>query len=44
MDIGTTGTVTPGYAAKPYNDGSKITRGAALMVYTRQDLDRDGTI
>lgn len=44
MDIGTTGTVTPGYAAKPYNDGSKITRGAARLVYTRQDLDRDGTI
>lgn len=44
MDIGTTGTETPGYASKPYNDGTKITRGAARLVYTRQDLDKDGTI
>lgn len=42
MDIGTTGTVTPGYAARIYNNGSTITRGAARLVYTRQDLNGDG--
>lgn len=42
MDIGTTGTVTPGYSAKLYNNGTSITRGAARLVYTRQDLDRNG--
>ncbi len=42
LDIGTTGTETPGYAARPYNDGSKITRGAARIVYTRQDLNKNG--
>jgi len=43
MDIGTTGTATPGYAPKLYNNGTRITRGAARLVYARQDLDRDGT-
>ncbi len=43
MDIGTTGTYTgPGYAVKMYNDGTTITRGAARLVYTRQDLNRNG--
>ncbi len=43
MDIGTTGTYTgPGYAVKIYNDGNIITRGAARIVYTRQDLNRNG--
>ena len=34
MDIGTAG----------YNNGSKITRGTCRIVYTRNDLDRDGVI
>lgn len=43
MDIGTTGTDTGnGYAVAPYNDGQKVTRGAARIVYTRCDLDGDG--
>lgn len=42
MDIGTTGTTTPGYAPAPYNTGTKITRGAARIVYTRQDLNGNG--
>lgn len=42
IDIGTTGTETPGYAAKIYNDGTKITRGAARIVYARQDLNGNG--
>lgn len=43
MDIGTTGTDTGnGYAVAPYNDGSKITRGAARLVYARCDLNGDG--
>ena len=42
MDIGTTGTVTPGYAAKPYNQNGSITRGAARLVYSRQDLNGNG--
>lgn len=42
LDIGTTGTETPGYAAKPYNDGTTITRGAARVVYARQDLNGNG--
>ncbi len=43
MDIGTTGTVTPGYGnPKPYNDGSSITRGAARLVYARQDKNGNG--
>ena len=42
MDIGTTGTVTPGYSTKIYNDGTTITRGAARLVYARQDKNGDG--
>lgn len=42
MDIGTTGTVTPGYSPKMYNDGSSITRGAARLVYTREDVNGNG--
>ena len=42
MDIGTTGTVTPGYAAKPYIEGNKINCGAARIVYARQDLNSNG--
>jgi hypothetical protein len=44
MDIGTTGTETPGYAPKPYVQNGKITRGAARLVYVRQDLNRNGNI
>lgn len=44
IDIGTTGTDTGnGYAVKPYNDGNKIERGAARIVYTRIDRNRNGT-
>ena len=44
MDIGTTGTKTPGdYAVKIYNDGTVITRGAARLVYARQDKNGNGT-
>ena len=42
MDIGTTGTVTPGYSPKLYNDGTSITRGAARLVYTREDVNGNG--
>jgi hypothetical protein len=42
MDIGTTGTVTPGYTSKPYVSGNTITRGAARLVYARQDLNGNG--
>lgn len=42
LDIGTTGTVTPGYQGKLYNNGTTITRGAARVVYGRQDLNRNG--
>ena len=45
MDIGTTGTDTGnGYAVAPYNNGTKIVRGAARIVYAKEDLDRDGVI
>ena len=38
IDIGTTGTdCDPSYDAYIYNDGNKITRGAARIVYTRFD-------
>lgn len=43
LDIGTTGTATPGYAAKPYIKNDSINRGAARLVYARQDLNRNGT-
>lgn len=42
MDIGTTGTTTPGYSPKMYNDGTTITRGAARLVYTREDVNGNG--
>jgi hypothetical protein len=42
MDIGTTGTTTPGYAPKPYVQGNSINRGAARLVYARQDLNGNG--
>lgn len=43
MDIGTTGTVTPGHGSgRIYNTGSSITRGAARLVYARQDLNGNG--
>ena len=42
MDIGTTGTETPGYQSVIYNNGTKITRGAARIVYARQDLNKNG--
>jgi hypothetical protein len=35
--------VTPGYETPViYNNGSKITRGAARIVYGREDLNRNG--
>ena len=43
MDIGTTGTDTGGgYLIKVYNDGTSITRGAARLVYTREDKNNNG--
>ena len=39
MDIGTTGTSTPGHNSGAYNNGFKITRGAARLVYARRDLN-----
>lgn len=45
IDLGTTGTdCDPGYPAYPYNDGSKITRGAARIVYTRYDKNKNDII
>ena len=45
MDIGTTGTdCDPSYSAVDYNNGSKITRGAARIVYTRYDKNGDKII
>lgn len=43
MDIGTTGTTTPGYAPKPYVRGNTVTRGAARLVYARHDLNNNGS-
>lgn len=42
MDIGTTGTDCGNYPIAPYNDGDKITRGSARLIYARQDLNGDG--
>jgi hypothetical protein len=42
MDIGTTGTTTPGHGPKIYNNGTTITRGAARLVYTREDVNGNG--
>ena len=45
IDIGTTGTdCDPSYAAQPYNDGRRITRGAARIVYARFDANGDRVI
>lgn len=45
MDIGTTGTDTgSGYAVRIYNNGSSIVRGAARIVYTWSDGNRNGQI
>ncbi len=42
MDIGTTGTKTPGHNSPIYNNGSRIVRGAARLVYARQDKNGNG--
>ncbi len=43
MDIGTTGTdCDPSYPIKTYNDGVSITRGAARIVYGKEDLNGNG--
>ena len=42
MDIGTTGTTTPGYPPEPYIEGNSINRGAARIVYARCDLNNNG--
>lgn len=42
MDIGTTGTVTPGQTSDEYNNGNRIVRGAARLVYARRDLNGNG--
>ena len=44
-DIGTTGTdCDPKYQPSIYNDGTKITRGAARIVYARYDKNRNNII
>ncbi len=42
MDIGTTGTITPGYNSPAYNNGTSIVRGAARLVYARHDKNGNG--
>ncbi len=43
IDIGTTGTdCDPGYTAALYNNGSRIIRGAARIVYGRRDINGNG--
>ena len=45
IDIGTTGTdCDPSYVAYTYNDGYKITRGAARIVYSRFDANQNSII
>ncbi len=45
IDIGTTGTdCDPSYDAVIYNNGSRITRGAARIVYTRYDKNGNNII
>ena len=45
IDIGTTGTdCDPSYSAVIYNNGNRITRGAARIVYTRYDKNGDSII
>ena len=42
MDIGTTGTRTPSANSSEYNNGKKIVRGAARLVYGRRDINGNG--
>ena len=45
VDFGTTGTdCDPGYEVTVYNDGNYITRGAARLVYTRYDANKNNII
>lgn len=45
IDIGTTGTdCDPSYVSYMYNDGKKITRGAARIVYSRFDANNNKII
>lgn len=45
IDIGTTGTdCDPSYSSRIYNDGNTITRGAARIVYTRYDKNKNEII
>ena len=45
MDLGTTGTdCDPKYPAKIYNDGKIIDRGAARIIYSRMDTNRNQII
>lgn len=45
IDIGTTGTdCDPSYVAALYNDGKRITRGAARIVYSRFDANHNQII
>lgn len=45
IDIGTTGTdCDPGYPGRTYNDGNRITRGAARIVYARFDANGNAII
>ncbi len=45
VDIGTTGTdCDPHYSPSIYNNGSSITRGAARIVYTRFDANKNDII
>ena len=45
IDIGTTGTdCDPSYRPAVYNDGTRITRGAARIVYARFDINGDKII
>ena len=43
LDIGTTGTdCDPGYIVRTYNDGKTVTRGAARIVYGKDDKNGNG--
>ena len=43
MDIGTTGTdCDPSYPSVIYNNGTRIERGAARIVYGKKDLNKNG--
>ena len=45
IDFGTTGTTCdPDYNITVYNNGSKITRGAARLVYTSYDINNNKTL